>query len=239
MSIKLDQTQVVKIFCVGAGLFFAMIILFSVCVDEVHGETRTQLIQAVRDRSVALDSDRCPDTLIGRFLNEDQEDIATIGNAIEAETTIVLLIDTLVYALPSDFYLQRSAKINADPELDIGGDNIPEMLKYVPFENYGNSFTWANGRPGQFSIGNDSIHFDRLTENEADTVWLYYWSHAEPMDSGADTMALPKEYKSLLVDKVVLKCMDRLSLGGKPRETIIQEIIYRENKLFGRPVDER
>lgn len=204
--------------------------------------TLSELIQGIRDGRVNLDYTRFSDTLLKRLFNDEQEVIATEFRAIEAETTLVLTMNTYEYSLPSDLYLAWTATLNPDPNKPLGSDNRPFALKYVPAEDKGTAFSFSTGRPGQFSIWNNKIIFDMApTVNNRDTVTLGYFSHATDMIAGDSTMSLPDQFKALLIDRVILRCFDRvlLDVSDNDRVRIEAAISKHEERLLGRPPDER
>lgn len=165
---------------------------------------REDIIVSVRNRNIMLDESRFPDTILAQFAHEEQEEIANQLKAIHAETTIVLEDGVYSYVVPSNFYIPLAAVLNGDYQND-----QQYALAYVPIEDYGMAFSYQTGRPTQFSYFNDSVIFDKSTDTEDDEVTLKYFAHADSLLAAGASMTIPEEYRSLLVDLIVDRCLQR------------------------------
>ncbi|MEW6014161.1 MAG: hypothetical protein AB1690_02440 [Candidatus Zixiibacteriota bacterium] len=208
-------------------------------INILESATLADIYRSVRGRSLYFDSRRITDSLIRQFTNEEAENIAILGSALERETTIVLTGAAYEYTLPSDFYLGEAVILNPNPAPGSNETPRPSALKYSPLRDYGRNPAFESGRPTQWSVFNDKIRFDRVSQTELDTATLFYFAHHEILTDTTDTLDLPQQFEPLLIDRVVLKCYSRINFSPPDKEELLQNILFIEQKLLGRPVDER
>lgn len=222
---------------IAALLLTILLALWS--VNLLESATLADIYRSVRGRSLYFDSRRITDSLIRQFTNEEAENIAVLGSALERETTIVLTDEDYEYALPSDFYLAEAVILNPNPAPGASEAPRPSALKFSPLRDYGRNPSLEVGRPTQWSIFNQKIRFDRVSQTELDTATLFYFAHHEILTDTSDTLDLPMQFEPLLIDRVVLKCYSRINFNPPDKDELLQNILFIEQKLLGRPVDER
>ncbi|RJX21807.1 MAG: hypothetical protein C4570_02035 [Ammonifex sp.] len=217
-------------------LFLAMLGLpFSIPSAATLAEMKFDL----KARGVYLDSKRFTDTVLNTFFNDQQEAVAAEASCIEKCTTIVLTGDIDKFKLPSDFFLIRTAILNANPEVPVSESNRRKALKFVPIEKFGTESFFTTGRPSEFSISEDTLRINVPSKTGVDTVQVHYFAYPRVLGYDTSTVSLPKEYEVLLKEKVFLMCLQRIQLFGPLMEETQAKIIKLENKLLGRPTDER
>jgi hypothetical protein len=216
-----------------------IILLPLILLGGAKAESLGQVIQSVYNRGVYFDQDRFDTVVIMDFANDTQELIATIGKTNQAETTIVLG-DDLSYALPSDFYLIHSVIINADPTLDSDSPRRRrKSLKYVPYEDFGNSYAVGSDRPADYSIWADSVKLHKGSDTGEDSLFVGYFRHATAMTDTADAVDLPQAYIAMLKDIVIQMCLNRITFPNQsPKEEALTLTAMVTEALLGRRGDQ-
>jgi len=220
-------------------IFAVLAVLFTASGIQAQ-VTRADLLDGIRRRSIFVDRVRFPDTTLILFLNDEEINLAVQGRAIQKESVVVPEEDSSKGCpVPSDFYIPFAAILNADPDQPVGGDNRQSALTYVPYEKFGMIYSYDAGRIEQYSFWGDSIYFNRVSTTGLDTIFLKYIAYPGGFADADSNMTLPKEYKDLLIDRVVLKCFNRLAVQPPSQEDIKNDMARLEINVLGRPADDQ
>lgn len=213
-------------------IFCAIVVVLA--ATAAQSATLGKLKQRLQERRIDLDSSRFPDTVLAGFASQAMSIIATVGKAVQSETTMVVDVNVDRLPLPNRKILVQAAIINANPK---DPDSKRQVLSYVSPPEVGKSFAASGDRIQQFTVWNDTIVFDRPSSSGLDTVTVWYYAMPPEVDSLTDTLEIPDTYLPLLVEMVLSMCDERIRLVGPLRDKTEQRLQFYETVLLGRPTD--
>ena len=213
----------------------------------------------VRMSSDVLDKVRFPDTLLNEKINLQCLEMAAIGDVIEKNfiychtvfPTYSIVKDNLFTGNFSNYTFYKVNSITIKRATASGGDTT--TLKYVPIDQLYKEPTYTSqaGIADQYSSYGDFIHFNGRVQ-QYDT--LFGSANYLPGWMGFDTcvISVPPMYISNLVDGVTEACIkailpegvgNNLQANNVPTNQVPGQNItieeYLENKIKGRPIDDK